>query len=107
MPARRIEEAFERLAAGDRAVFGPTTDGGYDLLGLAGPGHPFFVGVEWSTSEVMAASREAAKQAGLRYSELGLGYDLDEFEDLSRALADTEDGRAPRTRAALLALLQS
>ncbi len=106
MPRERILDAFIGLDRGAYAVFGPTFDGGYDLLGLSGSGRRLFEGVTWSTERVMAQSRAAAARAGLEITELGLGYDIDHVEDMPRALDDAEDGRAPRTRAALRDVLK-
>lgn len=105
MSRARILEAFVALDRGADAVVGPTVDGGYDLIGLRGPGTALFDGVPWSTPAVIEATRAAARAHRLELTELGLGYDLDEVDDLPRALEDSADGRAPRTRAALKALL--
>lgn len=105
MPRERIFQAFTKLDAGAAAVFGPTVDGGYDLVGLPGPAGRLFRGIPWSTDLVMSATRATALQVGLHIEELGVGYDLDEPEDLERALLDSQDGRAPRTRAAIRAVL--
>jgi len=105
MPRERLYEAFMCLDRGADAVVGPTVDGGYDLLGLTGPGRPLFDGVQWSTEAVLRQTQAAAERAGLRLETLSLGYDLDEIDDLPQALRDAQDGRAPRTRAALQAVL--
>lgn len=49
-----IRDAFQHLR-GAHAVFGPATDGGYWLIGLAArrPAHPF-AGVRWSTEHALA-----------------------------------------------------
>lgn len=106
MPRERILEAFMGLDHGAYAVLGPTFDGGYDLLALSGAGTALFEGVVWSTESVMAQTRIAATAAGLEITELGLGYDIDHVEDMPKALEDAQDGRAPRTRAALREVLQ-
>jgi uncharacterized protein len=87
LPSGRILEAFEAL---DRvpAVFGPTEDGGYYLVGLRGPEPRLFTGIPWSTDEVMAATRQAARGAGIAWEELPTWYDVDRPEDLERALRD-------------------
>lgn len=105
MPRERIYEAFCAIDGTHHAVVGPTTDGGYDLIGLAGPGTPLFVGMPWSTPAVLEQTRLRAVEHDLDLYELSPSYDLDEVEDLPRALEDAADGRAPRTRAALRSLL--
>lgn len=87
LPSERILEAFEAL---DRvpAVFGPTEDGGYYLVGLRGPSERLFAGIPWSTERVMEATRQAARGAGIAWEELPAWYDVDRPEDLERALRD-------------------
>jgi len=58
LPATYIDMALERLEERD-AVLGPSTDGGYYLVGLrAGLGTRIFTGVEWSTGKVLAQTLE-------------------------------------------------
>lgn len=102
MPPSRIEDAFLALETGADAVFGPTEDGGYDLIALPGPRPALLAGIPWSTPEVMAATRRAALQVNLQIVELGLGWDVDELEDLARVEASKEP--AARTRAIVRAL---
>jgi rSAM/selenodomain-associated transferase 1 len=90
MAPSRLVEAFEALDAGAGAVFGPTEDGGYDLIGLPGPRPELLAGIPWSTRWVMAETRRAAARAGIALHELSTGHDVDTFADLARALADAE-----------------
>jgi hypothetical protein len=87
LPSERILDAFAAL---DRApaVFGPTEDGGYYLVGLRGPEPRLFAGIPWSTPEVMEATRAAAARAGIAVAELAPWYDVDRREDLERAVSD-------------------
>jgi rSAM/selenodomain-associated transferase 1 len=103
MDGARYAEAFEALDAGCDAVFGPVEDGGYDLVGFAGPQPELLREIPWSTEAVMAATRARAAAAGLRVHELALGYDVDRPEDLARALRDAgrPERRARHTEAAL------
>ncbi len=87
MPGDRIVEAFRALDSAP-AVFGPTDDGGYYLVGLRGAQPALFAGIPWSTAEVMAETRKAAARAGLAIAELSPWYDVDRREDLERAVAD-------------------
>ncbi len=94
MPPDRILEAFRALDAGAAAVFGPTIDGGYDLIGLSRIEPALLEGIPWSTDQVMSATRARAKDGGIPIRELALGYDIDTIEDLERA---REDARRPGT----------
>ncbi len=87
LPEDRIPGAFEALTRA-RAVFGPTEDGGYYLVGLRGPEPRLFDGIPWSTDAVMARTRAAARAAGIELVELSPWYDVDRLEDLQRAAAD-------------------
>jgi uncharacterized protein len=102
MPPVRIVEAFEALES-HRAVFGPTIDGGYYLVGMTGGVGELLREVPWSTDQVMAVTRERARAAGIEIAELAEGYDLDEPQDLRRALEDPQ--LPPRSRHAIEAAL--
>lgn len=103
MPSSRFGEAFEALRPG-RVVVGPTEDGGYDLIGLSRGDPAPFQNIPWSTSEVLVATRTAARGLGLELVELSTGYDLDRSSDLVRALQDMKGGRAARSRRAIEAV---
>lgn len=64
------------------AVFVPALDGGYALIGLRQPLACLFDGIAWSTSAVMAQTRERLQAAGLRWAELPAVADVDEPADL-------------------------
>lgn len=87
MAEGRIAEAFAKLADHD-AVFGPTEDGGYDLVGFAARQVALLEGIPWSTPDVMAATERAAARAGLAIAKLDPGYDVDHADELPRAYAD-------------------
>jgi rSAM/selenodomain-associated transferase 1 len=93
MPASRLLDAFAALEGSD-AVFGPAEDGGYYLVGLRGPQPALFAKIPWSTPEVMAETRRAAKEAGIAIAELAPWYDVDRPEDLVRAAGDGFSCRA-------------
>jgi rSAM/selenodomain-associated transferase 1 len=76
-----LREAAAALSAHD-AVFVPTFDGGYALVGLRRADARCFAGVPWSTPAVMARTREALRAAGLRWAELAPLADIDEPADL-------------------------
>lgn len=65
------------------AVFVPTFDGGYALVGLRRPAPALFGGMVWSTSGVMAETRRRLAGAGLRHTELPPVVDIDTPADLA------------------------
>ncbi len=76
-----IEEAFEQLNAHD-VVIGPSTDGGYYLLGMNRLHATFFTDKVWSTASVKEDTVRDAKRMNLRWFELPTLTDVDEEDDL-------------------------
>ena len=75
------------LRHGADAVFLPTEDGGYALVGSAKPLPMLFLNMPWGTDRVMLETRLRARQMGLRISEPALVWDIDTPADYDRALA--------------------
>lgn len=98
LPASRVEEAFDRLATGARAVVSPAEDGGYVLIGLLQPLPELFTDVPWGGADVLRATRQRAKSASAHVVELDAWYDVDGPRDLGRLHRDLAD-RDARTRA--------
>ena len=71
-------------------VLVPAFDGGYVLIGVAGPRPELFARVDWGTDRVLAQTRERARAARLRLLELAARRDVDRPEDLD-ALAGVLD----------------
>lgn len=65
------------------AVFVPAMDGGYVLIGLRGAMPFLFEDIAWSTSTVMAQTRERLVRAGVRHTELEALVDIDQPENLA------------------------
>ncbi len=59
-----LHRAFESLRRRP-LVLGPTTQGGYYLVGLSRPAPPIFKGVDWGSGRVLAQTRSLAKALGL------------------------------------------
>lgn len=99
LPLVHIEAAFARLADGRTdAVFGPSEDGGYYLIGLTAPHEALFTGIPWSTENVLAESLARGEDAGLTISLAPVWHDVDTADDLLRdELRDGGNG-APLTR---------
>ena len=75
-----LEEAFARLDDAD-VVFGPATDGGYYLVGMARPHAHVFHDVPWSSEATLAVSLARAAAAGLRVALLPALRDIDTAAD--------------------------
>ncbi len=77
-----IARAFDALRGAD-AVFGPASDGGYWLIGLAGRrGAPnLFCDVRWSTAHALADTK-ASLPSTFRVAEIDCLKDVDEASDL-------------------------
>ena len=103
LPAELIEEACAALDTHEVSI-GPSTDGGYYLIGLREPHLSVFDAIEWSTSRVYRQTVAQANRCGLRVRSLPEWYDVDEpadLERLQRELAASAASVAPYTRAAL------
>jgi uncharacterized protein len=98
LPERFITGAFQRLEDGADAVFGPTGDGGYYLLGMQKLQEGLFRNVPWSSDDVLRTSMSIAEAAGLTIDLLPLWHDLDTVEDLIRPELLDENISAPLTR---------
>ncbi len=99
LDAALLRRAATALRSAD-AVFVPTFDGGYALVGLRRPAATLFANVAWSTPQVMATTRRRAEAAGLRWVELDAVADIDEPADLVHLPADlAATARWPRPAA--------
>ncbi len=90
----------------DRAVFGPSEDGGYYFLGLKAARAELFAGIDWSTDAVAAQTRARAAAIGLDMVELPPWYDIDDGTALDRLLQGPRAAgpgayAAPATRACI------
>jgi rSAM/selenodomain-associated transferase 1 len=85
LPTALLVEAVDALASpGERAVLGPSTDGGYYLLGLKTPHRRLFEEITWSTEHVAAQTLERARELKLEVHMLSPWYDVDDVEGLCR-----------------------
>ena len=93
LPTSLLAETAEVLAQpGDRAVLGPSTDGGYYLLGLKAPHRRMFQDVPWSTEHVARQTLERAVEIGLDVHVLPVWYDVDDAEALRMLRAELYEG---------------
>jgi uncharacterized protein len=94
LPTSLLVEAAQSLAPpGDRAVLGPSRDGGYYLLGLKAPHRRLFEDVAWSTERVATQTRARAAEIGLPVHILPEWYDVDDAQSLHLLRAEL-DGTA-------------
>lgn len=87
LTAHHLRETHEALAAGNDAVFAPTEDGGYALIGLARCDARLFDAIPWGTDTVMSVTRGRLAAMGWRWHELETLWDLDRPGDYGRLVA--------------------
>ena len=86
LTAAHLSQCAKELALGADAVFLPTEDGGYALVGARKPLPVLFEAMPWSTPRVMEETRARAAAAGLRIREPAIVWDVDDPPDYERAL---------------------
>lgn len=103
LPAASVREAFTAIEEGAGAAIVPAADGGYVLVATPAPPEALFREVPWGTSEVLAATRLRAEEAGIRLVALAPSFDVDVESDLGklREALMSDPLRAPRTAALL------
>jgi rSAM/selenodomain-associated transferase 1 len=88
LPPVLLGEMADALARpGDRAVLGPSADGGYYVLGLKHLHRRLFEDIAWSTSRVAEQTLARAREIGLPVHVLPIWYDIDDAASL-RVLHD-------------------
>ncbi len=93
LPTGILVETARLLAMpGERMVLGPSSDGGYYLLGLKTIHRRLFEDIAWSTEAVAAQTLERAREIKLDVHALPTWYDVDDVECLRRLYDET---RAP------------
>lgn len=94
LPTGLLVETAQALARpGDRAVLGPSDDGGYYLLGLKARHARLFEDIDWSTERVAAQTRARAREIGLAVHELPVWYDVDDAAALRTLHGELFEGR--------------
>jgi len=86
-----VETAAALARPGDRAVLGPSSDGGYYLLGLKAAHRHMFETIAWSTDQVAKQTLERAREIGLDVYRLPVWYDVDDVDGLRRLRAELSD----------------
>lgn len=84
LPGVALREAVRELnRPGERAVIGPSEDGGYYLIGMKRAETKLFERIAWSTENVYAQTVERAREAGMELVELPKWYDVDDAATLA------------------------
>src|SRR5262249_53420297 len=100
LPTALLIEAADALtSSGERAVLGPSTDGGYYLLGLKTAHRRLFEGITWGTERVAAQTLERARELKLEVHMLPAWYDIDDVERFAPAAPRIESSARRRIRA--------
>ncbi len=95
LPVSVLIETAEVLAEpGDRAVLGPSSDGGYYLLALKSMHACLFQDIAWSTEIVAAQTLERAADIGLPVHILPEWYDVDDCLAIGTLIGELFEGRA-------------
>jgi rSAM/selenodomain-associated transferase 1 len=98
LPVGYLVAAATALAApGDRIVLGPSTDGGYYLIGMKRPHPGLFEDIAWSTDQVFVQTLARAEALGLSVFELPTWYDVDDAETLQILIREVLDDKPFRT----------
>jgi rSAM/selenodomain-associated transferase 1 len=82
LSAPLVRAAFRELASSAVAVFGPCNDGGFYLIALSSRIPSLFRGVAWGTDTVFSEVSRRCRAAGVPYSLLPVGFDIDDAEDV-------------------------
>jgi rSAM/selenodomain-associated transferase 1 len=103
LPLAPIRAACAALDDHDLSI-GPTSDGGYYLIGMRAAHPGVFANIDWSTSLVYGQTLARAHGLGLRVRAVPEWYDVDEPPDLARLrqdLLDLPESVAAHTRAVI------
>jgi len=110
LPATHIIQAFDLLKTKD-VVIGPSTDGGYYLIGLSRPCPEIFENINWSTSSVLSDTTYYLRQQNYSFGLVPPWFDVDTPEELDVLIAHanaqqhaTNHPTLPHTFACLSAL---
>lgn len=92
LPVGYLVAAATALAApGDRIVLGPSTDGGYYLIGMKRAHAALFEDIAWSTDQVLSQTLARAETLGASVFELPNWYDVDDAEALQTLIDEVLD----------------
>ncbi len=81
-PSLPVSYIYRALSSDKDMILGPSTDGGYYLIGMRGKVVEVFNGVTWGTETVLRETCEHLEQNGASLELLPVWYDVDSPEDL-------------------------
>jgi uncharacterized protein len=94
LPVEYLVSAATALSApGDRIVLGPSTDGGYYLIGMKRPHPGLFEDISWSTDQVLSQTLQRARELSLPVVTLAAWYDVDGAETLQTLIGEVLNGQ--------------
>ena len=97
LPLDHYKQALTLLESHD-LVLGPALDGGYYLIGLKRAAPDLFVGIPWSTEQVLGMTQEKATKLGLKTALIAPWRDVDTIEDVQALIeASVLDAKKPKT----------
>jgi rSAM/selenodomain-associated transferase 1 len=98
IPGQTLEQAYRLLDSSD-VVVGPTTDGGYYLVGTTAPQSALFDHDRIGSGNALDSLLVAARTLKLKVALTETAYDVDEPGDLARLSQELDlfPSRAPRT----------
>lgn len=100
LPASFIKNTLDVLSRGNaEVVLGPTSDGGYYLIGFNKPNSAVLQDVTWSSSRTFQQTASNIKQLQLRLFTLPRWYDVDTFADLTFLANELRTDPKARARA--------
>lgn len=91
LPQHHLSNAFD-LLNGHEIVIGPSTDGGYYLVGARSDHPSIFEDIEWSTSRVFKQTVERVEAADLSLGLLPPWYDVDTPDEVDFLVAHSVAG---------------
>ncbi len=85
LPLDHFRQALAALESHD-LVLGPTVDGGYYLIGLKRAAPELFVGIPWSSDQVLRLTQEKATGIGLKMALIEPWRDVDTLTGLEASI---------------------
>lgn len=89
---RMMKTAIELLKESD-AVFGPTPEGRYYVIGMSGKSHISLSDFDWKSPSIYHDVAMALQEKGLKWSELEIWYCVERQDDLEMAVRDINQFR--------------
>jgi rSAM/selenodomain-associated transferase 1 len=91
LPESVYQDALTLMATHD-VILGPSSDGGYYLIGLSRPAPDLFRDIPWSTDQVLGVTLRKAQEAALATAQLPMHRDIDTLDDLLSLLNTLPSG---------------